>query len=102
MNIKFDYNNIDTKVVSSLSDGINYLRDAANKSFQLVVPSDFQYAYFLNSLGSDLAQICSSLSNIKDYLYNSNQEYERLLNDLKSQANNINNVMIDRQELQIN
>lgn len=102
MNIRFDYGNIDTKVVYQLSDGINYLKEAINKNTQLMVPGDFQYAYFLNNLSSDLAGICNSLSNIKDYLYRSNQEYERLLTDLTNQANNINNIMIDRQELQIN
>lgn len=102
MNIKFDYGNIDTKVVCLLSEGLNNLRNAINKSSQLIVPSDFQYAYFLNNLGSELTGIYNTLSNIKDYLYRSNLEYERLLNELINQANNINNIMIDRQETQIN
>lgn len=102
MNIKFDYGNIDTKVVCLLSEGLNNLRNAINKSSQLIVPSDFQYAYFLNNLESELTGIYNSLSNIKDYLYRSNLEYERLLNELINQANNINNIMIDRQETQIN
>lgn len=102
MNVIFDYKNVDIKVVQPLSNGLNSLKNAINKCSQLVVPSDFQYASFLNNLGSDFSKFYRSLSEIKDYLYRSNQEYERLLNDLNNQANNINNVMIDRQELQIN
>lgn len=102
MNVSFDYSSINVKVIQSLSDGMEHLNTTINKCSQLVVPGDFQYAYFLNNLGSDFSGIYRSLSGVRDYLYCSDQEYESLLNDLTNQANSINNIMIDSKGLQIN
>lgn len=101
MNLLHDYNSINGKVIISLSDSINTINNIANKCTQLVVPGDFQYAQFLNNLYGDFSQSSRNLSMIKEYLYRSNQEYEKLINDLSNQAKNINNIMIDSQESNI-
>lgn len=101
MKLTFDYNNIDAKVVRHLSDEIESLNSTISKCSQLSVPSGFKYATYLNELGANIIGIRSSISNIKNDLYRSNQEYERLLVELNSSINLIDNVMIDSQEIRV-
>ena len=101
MKLTFDYNNINTKVVKSLLDEIDALNNTRNKCNQLSIPSGFKYYNYLSDLRNEITDIHSSITNTKDDLYRSNQEYERLMVELNNSINHIDNTMIDSQEINV-
>ncbi len=94
--IKLDSYNMKNRCIPRIDDLIETLKDAKNHLSYNALPSDFKYRNSLDS-AIDLINSCiNNLRNIKDYINESNNTFDRILQDIIQDAQKLPTNIIDR------
>ena len=84
--VKLDYSSVGPEAVTSISSLVSYFNKAINYLQQNSVPSDFSKKSTFSNVVSDLKKQCKELESVKDWLVNSNKNYDSLIDKLNQQA----------------
>ena len=84
--VKLDYSSVGSLTVTSISSLSASLNKTINYLEQNSVPSDFSRRNEFYNVISDLKRQVKKLDDIKDWLVNSNKNYDSLIDKLNQQA----------------
>lgn len=94
--IKFDYTPINNNCIESINRAINDLNGLSNKIDSISIPGDFEYYSFVRKMSGDLAIRRQNLDNFKSWLKNTNNSYDKNLNDYKLGVDSIQNIKFSK------
>ena len=94
--IEFSMNTFQRSVLPNLEKTINSLDLLINKCYQLSIPSDFKYRTYLLNLDSDFKGIKNSVISVKDWIDKSNKKYNNLVDEIRQNSVNLNNIQIGK------
>lgn len=94
--IKFDYTPINNNCIESINRAINDLNGLSNKIDSVSIPGDFEYYSFVRKMSGDLAIRRQNLDNFKSWLKNTNNSYDKNLNDYKLGVDSIQNIKFSK------
>lgn len=87
--ISLNYGPIQSNCLPALDNAANYLSDAISALRQSSIPGDFYKKSTLQDTISNLNQHKSSIQNIKTWIYDSNKNYDSMIDKLENQANKL-------------
>ena len=87
--IVLDYGPIQNNAISSLENVISSLNDAISFLQQNYIPGDFYRRTTLSNTIADLKAQRDKLTNIKNWLINSNKNYDSMIDKLCAQASKL-------------
>lgn len=87
------------KVSEHLRDAINNLSNITNQSVD--IPEDFAYRAQTMQYKNDINKIKNRLNNLNEWLINSQNDYQKLLDDLTSDVNKIKNINVNKNNSKI-
>lgn len=87
--VNLNYDAIGVNGINSLDNAINHLNTVISYLQQSSVPTDFSmYRNFINAL-EDLKKQRANLRYVKDWIVNSNKNYDSLISKLESNVNKL-------------
>lgn len=86
--------NLSSGFIIYINDSINSVNKALNYFDYFDIPYDFKKRSTLKDVESTLRDVKKELSNIKSWVVDSNSNYNTLINNLKTQANNLPSYQI--------
>ncbi len=87
--VELNYGPIENSCISSLESVISSLGEAISYLQQSFIPSDFYRRTTLSNTIEDLKVRKEQLSNIRNWLVNSNKNYNSMIDKLNIQANQL-------------
>ena len=94
--INLNYDSIRVNGINSLDNAINYLNTAINYLQQNSIPNDFpMYRNFIGAI-EDLKKQRSNLRYFKDWIVNSNKNYDSLITKLESNVSKLPSHCVKR------
>lgn len=86
--------NLNSGFVIRINDSINAVNKALNYFNYFDIPYDFKKRSTLKSIESTLTSVKNELNYIKNWVVDSNSNYNTLINNLKNQANSLPSYQI--------
>ena len=87
--VELDYGQISNSCITSIDNVIDSLNNAINYLQQNSIPSDFYRKNTLSNTISDLKSQRDNLVYVKNWLVNSNANYNSMIDKLNIQANKL-------------
>lgn len=87
--VDLDYSGLNSGCLLNLKDTINLLNKTINYFSCFDIPYDFVKKNQLKELENKLIKIKKNLSDIENFIVNSNDNYNNLINNLETQANTL-------------
>lgn len=87
--VNLDYTGLKSGCVLNLNDTINIVNKALGYLDCFDIPSDFNKKSELKEVGNKLCAIKKDLTNIENWIVNSNNNYDTLVNNLNTQTNTL-------------
>lgn len=100
--ISLNYSVIETNCIPAIDNLVGYLDAAIGSLQQTSVPRDFYKRETLINTISHLKSYSSSLSKTKDWLKDSNKNYDSMIDKLESQARKLPTNHVERRKQVIN
>lgn len=87
--VDLDYTNLKTNCILNLSDTINLMNKVLNYFDNFDIPYDFSKKNDLKNVEIKLRNVKTELNKVKNWMVDSNNNYDILINNLKNQANRL-------------
>lgn len=94
--IKIDSYTMRTRCIPRINDIIDVLRNARSYLSYNSLPSDFKYRSTLESSIDSIDSCIRKLNNIKEYINESNGSFDKILQDITQDVQNLPTKIISR------
>lgn len=94
--VDINYGNLKYSCVQNLDDAISNLNKVITNCNQIDIPRDFTQASTLREVMRDIINCKNRISDTKNWVINSNSDFDNLLQNLTYQANKISTCVIKR------
>ncbi len=92
--VELDSTGLKSGCIINLNDAINTVNKVLNYFDYFDIPYDFSRKNDLKNVESKLRNIKEDLDYVKNWIYNSNDNYNTLISNLKTQANKLPNYIV--------
>lgn len=94
--VEFSTDLMQRTVIPNLNKTIDSLNVLIDKCAQLYVPSGFKYKDYLTSLYYNNKNIKKNIVSVKEWIYSSNTMYNNLIESIRQEARNLDNIKIGK------
>lgn len=94
--IEFSMSSLQRSVLPGMEKAIDNLEILIKYSYQLSIPSNFKYKTYLLNLDDNFKNYKSKISSVKSWIYTSNQRYNNLVDEIRKNSVNLNNIQIGK------
>lgn len=100
--INLNYGPIQSNCLPALDNAATYLSEAVNALQQASIPGDFYKKSTLQNTISNLKDYKSTIQNVKGWIYDSNKNYDSMIDKLENQANKLPVYIVGKRNQIIN